>query len=90
MSIGSTVRVLAIEPSIRLEKDEYDQVMFLAGEILNIDEINTRSIEDLSGKTYSNEQLFKKTMSLRKKNISEFMKIISRNGLNSRRLVFRR
>ena len=51
VSIGSTVRVLAIEPSIRLEKDEYDQVMFLAGEILNIDEINTRSIEDLSGKT---------------------------------------
>ncbi len=40
MSIGSTIRVLAIDPSIRLEKDEYDQVMSMAGEVLTVDEID--------------------------------------------------
>lgn len=43
-------------------------------------EINTRSVEELKGNKYTNDEHFKKIMSLQQKNITEFVKMISKNS----------
>ncbi|WP_448570037.1 hypothetical protein [Thalassotalea ganghwensis] len=48
--------------------------------LTKVAEISTRSVEELNGKKYTNEEQFKKVMSLQQKNITEFIKIISNNS----------
>lgn len=43
-------------------------------------EINTRSVEELKGNKYTNDEHFEKIMSLQQKNITEFVKMISKSS----------